>query len=121
MQPRQAVLDHIARVVSSKRTLWGRPVSNLDNLFDAIDADQTGYINVSELKRAFVRLGIMVKSGKGKKAHRANKGIEDLLKSMDSGRDGKIDRSEFVTALTPYGIKRGKAQTNHKHLFHHLK
>ena len=114
LSSREAILEHIVHAVSSGRTLWGKEVSRLDDLFDAIDADRTGRINISELRRAFIRLDVMGKSGPGKIASRANKGVEDLLMSMDTGGDGVVDREEFMRALTPFGLKRGRSRSKNK-------
>lgn len=111
---RQAILEHISRVVSEGRTLYGKRVSHLDDLFDTIDKNNTGQIDVDELRQAFIRLDVMGRSGKGNIATRSNRGIEELLRSMDLDGSGTLGREEFFKSLTPYGLKRGTSMTKKK-------
>jgi len=84
-----AGVDNLGRAEQKMREVWGKQLEIirrelLNNYFQAIDVDRSGYLNPNELKGAheLVALGF-----------NAN---EVDLDAVDVSGDGKISRSEFV-------------------------
>lgn len=65
----------------------------LKDAFDAFDKDRDGFISRDEFKVAFkeMHLGLTVHE------------IDEMLKEIDTSRDGRISYQEFITVFRRYG------------------
>lgn len=70
--------------------IFGNRVTDSRSFFRAIDRDNSGELDASELAKGLLKLGIQV----------TNEGLmHDLVDSIDKNSSGLIDREEFVKAL----------------------
>jgi len=60
-------------------------------LFEALDADGSGYLDQPEIGRAAAKLGVPFESAAD---------LDAFFGKLDTNGDGRISRAEFVTALT---------------------
>ena len=59
--------------------------SKLDAVFKAVDTDNSGFLDPSELKVAFEKAGLPA----------SDEQIKASIKALDTNNDGKIDLDEF--------------------------
>jgi Ca2+-binding EF-hand superfamily protein len=89
-------LDHVERRKIAKRELVRKRIANdlllkgsIQQIFNTIDADGSGGVNIDELIRAFGKMNLSVMT----------KDAEDLMKAIDSDGDGQISFCEFETFM----------------------
>ena len=63
-------------------------MSDLNNIFRALDTDFSGYISEIELKEGLSRVGLDLR----------HEEIKNLISTIDKAGNGKIDYSEFLMA-----------------------
>ena len=64
--------------------------TQIDQVFDEIDADGSGEIDADELKLALEKMGIKL----------TKKNVETMIRVVDDNGDGVVDRSEFRTLVS---------------------
>lgn len=62
----------------------------IKQVFGEFDADNSGHIDASEIRKVCEKLGVEV----------SQSDIDDLIKSADDNGDGKISYDEFKKAVT---------------------
>ena len=76
----------LRKAVESNRSLFGMKLENLQDVFLAIDKDNSGTINFSELKSGLKRLGVIL----------SDEGVQGIMDAMDPTRTGEILYDKWV-------------------------
>ena len=71
--------------------------TKLKYAFDAYDLDGNGYLDQTELKTVLSAMFDML--GADKKSHNIPALVAQVTKDLDSSRDGRVSKNEFVTGL----------------------
>ena len=77
-------------LITMANTMDRSEVGDLQELFLLVDSEQTGTINISELREAFVKLGIPTQS---------DEEIQKIFSMIDHDNSGQIHYAEFLAAL----------------------
>lgn len=70
------------------KTLPPEDLKRLDNAFNAIDLNHEGFIDLEELRKAFLKADIDV----------SEEEVSEMLKTLDSDGNGRLNYSEFLVA-----------------------
>jgi hypothetical protein len=102
-----SVFRQLRLALQGGRTLFGKRVSNIGELFEAIDKDNGGSISGEELTAALHRLDLGLTSDQ----------VKALLRAIDNDSDGGIDYDEFIAAAKTYSpVKVRRKQSGLKSL-----
>ena len=83
---------------SGGRTLFGKRIATIGDLFNAIDKDGGGTVSGEELRAGLHRLDIGLTSDQ----------VRSLLVSIDSDNDGDVNYDEFISAAKRYSPVRNR-------------
>jgi hypothetical protein len=84
-----AIMQELRDVLASDRTLFGKKMHSARDLFDQMDRDGNGLVEVQELQTAFQRLGLGISAAQ----------LDHLVRLIDSDNNGTIDYRELLDAL----------------------
>eukprot|EP00943_MAST-04B_sp_MAST-4B-sp1_P009701 g9701.t1 len=94
--------------VESKRSLFGIKLKSLQDIFLAIDKDNSGTIDLNEFQNGIKRLGITL----------TKKAIQELMNVMDPSNNGFISYDQWVEQTTKIfkrsKVKRSQSTASHK-------
>lgn len=69
----------------------------LEYAFDLYDADRNGYLDRSEVRE--VVTGMLDLLGADKKGQNAAQLAEECIRQLDTSKDGKVTKAEFISGL----------------------
>ena len=116
----QEIKASLARAIAHRVTLYGHKVTNLESFHKAVDIDQSGGVNIEELRSAFKRLDPGF----------SNRQLDSLLITIDANDDGLVGFGELKAwmeeesdSVTPAGMQHGpdselRAEPMAKELLH---
>jgi len=82
--------NQMVNAMQANRSLFGQTLKKLEDMFMAIDRDNTNSITCDELSEATKRMGLQM----------SQPALQDLFGAMDEDGAGSIDTTEFVNTLT---------------------
>ena len=85
----EAIMQQLRDILGSDRKLFDKKMHTARDLFDQMDRDGNGLIDVQELHRAFQRLDVGVSAMQ----------LDHLVKLIDADNNGTIDYRELLNAL----------------------
>lgn len=84
-----AIMQELRAVLASDRTLFGEKMQTARDLFDRMDRDNNGLVEVLEFREAFQRLGLGVSVAQ----------LDHLVGLIDADNNGTVDYRELLDAL----------------------
>jgi Ca2+-binding EF-hand superfamily protein len=84
-------------VIGYGLTTEGNPADKLDYAFDIYDADSDGYLTSAELKNGLTAMLDLMGADKAK--YNINELASECIQLLDTSKDGKVSKEEFITGL----------------------
>ena len=78
-------------------TSRGDPKKKLEYAFELYDADNSGYLDMNEVRSVIT--GMLDLLGADKRANNASQLAEECCRQLDTSGDGKISKDEFIEGL----------------------
>ena len=103
----ESILRRFVTVLQSSRTIYGQNPETLRHLFQTIDTDSSGTIELAEFSDALNRLGLGL----------LPKEIEELLNVLDDNKDGKVQYNELVASI--YSVTQKHVRRHLERATHH--
>jgi len=100
------LVDAVRHMGRHDRTMYGRPLRSVMDIFHAMDRDQGGEISLGEFREGLRRLDIGLSPS----------AIEHLLTVFDLDGNGDVDTEEFSTTLRVFGGESDKVFTRTRNL-----
>ena len=83
------VFRQIKKLMSGKRKLYGKKLSDAQQIFETMDKDGGGFLSHSEFGTALGRLGLGL----------SEKQVEEVLAVVDADGSGTVEYAEFIALL----------------------
>ena len=103
----ESIIRKFVSILKSSRSVYGKDPETLRDLFQAIDIDCSGTIDIDEFQKVINRLGFGL----------SEKDITLLADAIDDNQDGEIQYNELCTAI--YRIMRQDARRHLDGAKHH--
>jgi|TARA_B110000090_G_C13382592_1_gene446417 Ca2+-binding EF-hand superfamily protein len=104
----ESILRKFVDVLKSSRSIYGQNPETLRDLFQTIDIDCNGTIDIAEFEKVIARVGFGLVSTE----------IIELANAIDDNDDGMIQYNELCTAIS--SMTRQGARRHVEHAKHHL-